>query len=150
MTREQNIRAILECNFAGFKDEMIDSAVKSIVDLSDIDDAYRAGCDRGAEDAWKTAQNILSLSENDSLQWFGASGKAVISSFEAEEAMSRWNDYVTHLINSEDDDEDVVWYDIAVEKMNEKQLRKAVKELREYSSKLRCELLKVGIIGVGV
>ena len=145
MTIEQNIRAILECNFAGFKDELIDNAVKSIVDLSDIDEAYKAGYSIGATDAWKTAQNILSLSENDSLQWFGACGKAVFSSFDAEEAMSRWNDYVTHLINSEDDDEDVVWYDIPTEEMNEKQLRKAVRELREYSSKLRCELLKCGV-----
>lgn len=145
MTREQNIRAILECNFAGFKDELIDKAVESIVDLSDIDEAYRAGYTGGAEDAWQTAQSILSLSENDSLQWFGASGKAVFSSFDAEDAMNRWNDYVAHLFNSEDDDEDVVWHDIPTEEMNEKQLRKAVRELREYSSKLRYELLKCGV-----
>ena len=35
MTREQNIRAILESNFAGFKDEIIDVAVKNIMALSE-------------------------------------------------------------------------------------------------------------------
>ena len=34
MTREENIRAILECNFSGFKDEIIDIAVKNIMSLS--------------------------------------------------------------------------------------------------------------------
>ncbi len=33
MTREENIRAILECNFAGFKDDIIDIAVKRICEL---------------------------------------------------------------------------------------------------------------------
>ncbi len=33
MTREENIRAILECNFAGFKDDIIDIAVKKICEL---------------------------------------------------------------------------------------------------------------------
>jgi hypothetical protein len=35
MTKEQNVRAILECNFTGFKDELIDIAVKNIMALSD-------------------------------------------------------------------------------------------------------------------
>ena len=35
MTREQNIRAILETNFTGFKDEIIDVAVENIMSLSD-------------------------------------------------------------------------------------------------------------------
>lgn len=34
MTREQNIRAILESNFAVVKDEIIDIAVKNIMSLS--------------------------------------------------------------------------------------------------------------------
>lgn len=33
MTREENIRAILECNFAGFKDDIIDIAVKRISEI---------------------------------------------------------------------------------------------------------------------
>jgi hypothetical protein len=33
MTREENIRAILECNFSGFKDEKIDVAVNAILNL---------------------------------------------------------------------------------------------------------------------
>ena len=33
MTREENIRAILECYFTGFKDKFIDSAIKAICDL---------------------------------------------------------------------------------------------------------------------
>lgn len=33
MIREENIRAILECNFAGFKDEIIDNVVKRICEL---------------------------------------------------------------------------------------------------------------------
>ena len=33
MTYEENVRAILECNFAGFKDEIIDRAVKMIMEL---------------------------------------------------------------------------------------------------------------------
>ncbi len=35
MTREQNVRSILESNFAGFKDEIIDVAVKNIMALSE-------------------------------------------------------------------------------------------------------------------
>ena len=34
MTREENIRAILECCFAGYKDEVIDSACECIYELS--------------------------------------------------------------------------------------------------------------------
>ena len=33
MTYEQNVRAILECNFAGFKEELIDNAVENIMAL---------------------------------------------------------------------------------------------------------------------
>lgn len=33
MSKEANVRAILECNFTGFKDEIIDTAVKLICDL---------------------------------------------------------------------------------------------------------------------
>jgi hypothetical protein len=33
MTYEENVRTILECNFAGFKDEIIDRAVKLIMEL---------------------------------------------------------------------------------------------------------------------
>ena len=33
MSKEQNIKAILETHFAGFKDELIDSAVESIMRL---------------------------------------------------------------------------------------------------------------------
>ena len=35
MTREENIRSILECNFSGFKDEIINVAVNAILDLKD-------------------------------------------------------------------------------------------------------------------
>lgn len=35
MTREENIKSILECHFTGFKEELIDNAVKCICDLSD-------------------------------------------------------------------------------------------------------------------
>lgn len=34
MTTEQNIRAILECFFSGYKDEIIDSATKRILDIN--------------------------------------------------------------------------------------------------------------------
>ncbi len=37
MTLEENIRAILECNFTGYKDEIIDIAIKNIMSLSDIE-----------------------------------------------------------------------------------------------------------------
>lgn len=33
MSREANVRAILECNFTGFKDEIIDTAVELICDI---------------------------------------------------------------------------------------------------------------------
>lgn len=35
MTREENIRSILECNFSGFKDEIIDVAVNAILNLKE-------------------------------------------------------------------------------------------------------------------
>ena len=41
--------------------------------------------------------------------------------------------------------EKVDWHDLPTEEMDEKQLRAAVEELREYSSKLRGELLKSGV-----
>lgn len=31
---EENVRAVLECNFTGFKDEIINTAVKSITELN--------------------------------------------------------------------------------------------------------------------
>lgn len=33
MTNEQNIKAILECIFSGYKDELIDLATKNILDV---------------------------------------------------------------------------------------------------------------------
>lgn len=33
MTTEQNIRAILECNFAGFKEEIIDDVTKRLCEM---------------------------------------------------------------------------------------------------------------------
>ena len=38
MTKEENIRAILESCFAGFKDEIIDVAVKKIMTIKCDDD----------------------------------------------------------------------------------------------------------------
>lgn len=35
MTKEQNVRAILECNFAGFREDLIDIAVDRIMDLTE-------------------------------------------------------------------------------------------------------------------
>ena len=35
LTREQNVRAIIETHFAGFKEEIIDSAVNRILELKD-------------------------------------------------------------------------------------------------------------------
>lgn len=34
MTYEENVRAILETNFAGYKEEVIESAVKKIMDIA--------------------------------------------------------------------------------------------------------------------
>ena len=39
MTREQNIKAILETNFSGFKEEVIDIAVKKIIEIESCGDA---------------------------------------------------------------------------------------------------------------
>ena len=39
MSEEQNIKAILECNFSGFKDEIINCSVKNIMSLKH--DNYR-------------------------------------------------------------------------------------------------------------
>ena len=36
MLQETYIRAILECNFAGFKDEIIETAVQRIMEYYDI------------------------------------------------------------------------------------------------------------------
>ena len=38
MSKEENIRAILKCCFAGFKDEIIDIAVKEILKIKCDDD----------------------------------------------------------------------------------------------------------------
>ena len=37
MNKETYIRAILECNFAGFKEEIIETAVKKIMEYGDFD-----------------------------------------------------------------------------------------------------------------
>lgn len=38
MSREENIRAILECNFYGFKEEIIETAVKMILETDSAND----------------------------------------------------------------------------------------------------------------
>ena len=49
---ENNIRAILETNFSGFKDEIIDAALKSIMILiMDTSEVRKNGYDSGYEDA---------------------------------------------------------------------------------------------------
>lgn len=54
MTRENRIRAVLETNFSGFKEEIIESATKIIIDVTKerhgkwIDaECYSKGCDDG-------------------------------------------------------------------------------------------------------
>lgn len=42
MTNEQNIRAILECFFSGYKDEIIDLATKRILDTIDAEPVRHA------------------------------------------------------------------------------------------------------------
>ena len=37
MTREQNIKAILECFFFGYKDDIINSATKRILDIVEVE-----------------------------------------------------------------------------------------------------------------
>ena len=44
MTKEQNIRAILECFFSGYKDEIIDSATKRILDISEAEPELDEWC----------------------------------------------------------------------------------------------------------
>ena len=49
---ENNIRAILETNFSGFKDEIIAAALKSIMILIlDMSEVRKNGYDSGYEDA---------------------------------------------------------------------------------------------------
>lgn len=38
LSYEENVRAVLECNFAGMKDELIDNATKIIVELAPRED----------------------------------------------------------------------------------------------------------------
>lgn len=45
MTKEENIRAILECLFTGFKDEIIDEAVKKILTIKCDDTDNVAICE---------------------------------------------------------------------------------------------------------
>ena len=49
---KKNIRVILETNFTGFKDEIIDAALKSIMILiMDTSEVRKNGYDSGYEDA---------------------------------------------------------------------------------------------------
>ena len=45
MTREQNVRSIIETHFAGFKEEIIDSAVNRILELKDEPKQRTNDCD---------------------------------------------------------------------------------------------------------
>ena len=38
LSYEENVRAVLECNFAGMKDELIDNATRLIVELAPRED----------------------------------------------------------------------------------------------------------------
>ncbi len=70
MTKEDNIRAILETNFAGFREDIVESAVKRIMDIKDdrhgrwiIRDNpgtgwYRITCSECGEDVTSTAPCI--------------------------------------------------------------------------------------------
>ena len=53
MTYKENITAILECYFSGFKKEIIDSACNRILEQND--DRYRDGLN----DAWECAKKIV-------------------------------------------------------------------------------------------
>lgn len=62
---EKNIRAILEANFSGFKDEIIDTALKNIMTIIINESEVRKnGYDSGYEDA---SNDLL----NDILPLFG-------------------------------------------------------------------------------
>ncbi len=43
MNRETYIRAVLECNFAGFKEEIIETAVQKIMERADEDESIKHG-----------------------------------------------------------------------------------------------------------
>ncbi len=47
MTYKENVTAILECNFAGFKQEIIDAAVDCIISLSGSPKANKGECFEG-------------------------------------------------------------------------------------------------------
>jgi len=56
MTDKENITAILECYFTGFKKEIIDSACNRILELND--GKYGDGHKAGLNDAWECAKKI--------------------------------------------------------------------------------------------
>ena len=58
MTREQNVRAIIETNFTGFKDEIIDVAVKNIMALSENKGEWIPISERLPEDNTKVLVTI--------------------------------------------------------------------------------------------
>lgn len=65
MDLENNIRAILEANFSGFKDEIIDIALKNImIIIINESEVHKNGYDSGYEDA---SNDLL----NDILPLFG-------------------------------------------------------------------------------
>ena len=83
MTAEENIKAILECNFTETKPEIIDNAYNSILHLSIFDrdanpyfEGYSQGYSDGYEEGekikqWRTTGEWIDTDEKD--EWYGES-----------------------------------------------------------------------------
>ena len=63
MTYKENIMAILECYFTGFKKEIIDSACNRILDQEPILDKIRAEIEQAADKQFQIAMGVSDLNE---------------------------------------------------------------------------------------
>ncbi len=71
MTYKDNVRAVLECNFAGFKDDIIDCAVEIIASLSQSPIPHDATNGDAFHKVFGIyATELWSMSEKEFLDWW--------------------------------------------------------------------------------
>lgn len=132
LTYEQNVEAILECFFPGHKDELIEDACKKICTLK---------CSEKQE---------LKIGHCKDCKYFEYNNAVKINEMPligAHEICNKWGggcktneDGYCFLFEPRENDDDTDWYDIPADEMTVGQLRRAVKDLRKESAKMRKEL----------
>lgn len=140
MTKEENIRAILECNFAGCKEENIDIAVKNIMALkTDKEDLMRIISEHPLDTLSSDTSFVAPLLVN-VIEWGQGYDDEVV---EMLDSFQKFRDAYYELINFGDD-----WWSVMNQGVEFDEIMKAQWETLEDVGIMECiETMAIAIAG---